>query len=132
MDFEVSSDGIYTLESVWDDGTGTGDPFDGFLLLFDQPFDGVSDLGSIASGDDGDQGFTNSQITAFLEEGITYTALLTSFGGEAGNTGLQGDLRVLSNVGESASLVAVPEPGTGFALAAVFSLGLMVRHRRSA
>jgi len=59
VDFTVSETGIYDISAEWDDGSGTGLSFDGFLFLFDQPFDGTDDSMSIAFNDD----FLNTDIS---------------------------------------------------------------------
>ena len=128
VDFQVTEDGIYSIESNWFDGAGGS--FDGFLYVFDQPFDGIDDTGSIAFNDDGTNGLANSTIsTVFLEQGITYTALSTTFAGQAGNTGLSGDLVVGSLAGGGAFLVSVPEPGTGLLLVSMAGLAMIQRRR---
>lgn len=125
--FEVSADGIYSLESDWDDGLGGS--FDGYLYLFDQMFDGTDDTNNIALDDDGPEGTADSRIeSVFLEQGTTYYALMTSFGSQAGETGLMGDLRVGSLLGNTASIVAVPEPSTGITV--LFGLVLFASKRR--
>ena len=131
VDFQVTEDGIYSIESNWDDGTGTGTIFDGFLFVFDEPFDGVDDSCSIAFDDDGTNGIANSTIDGvFLEQGITYTALLTTFGSQT-STDLQGDLIIGNSLGiGSAFLVnSVPEPGTGIVLVSISALAMMRRKR---
>ena len=104
--FQVTRDGVYSLESDWDDGTGTGTFFDGFLLLFDEPFDGVDDSANLVFNDDGPEGDADSRIDGiFLQAGVTYYAVLTTLPGQPRNSGLQGDLRVESLSGASAFLV---------------------------
>ena len=131
VNFQVTQDGFYSVESNWDDGTGTGTSFDGFLYLFDEPFDGADDSGNIAFDDDGTNGLANSTIeTVFLQQGITYSALLTTFGSQPGITNFQGDLLVGSLTGGSAFIVAIPEPGTGLLLLSITGLA-MIRRRRA-
>ena len=59
----------------------------------------------------------------------TYTALSTTFAGQAGNTGLSGDLVVGSLAGGGAFLVSVPEPGTGLLLVSMAELAMIQRRR---
>ena len=122
--FQVNESGIFSLESDWDG-------FDGYLYLFDSPFTG-DDSGNIGFDDDGPEGLDDSRIEAiFLETDVTYYAVMTTFGGEAGNSTLTGDLRLGSLTGKTGFLVAIPEPASGIAIC-LFGAAFLGRRRRKA
>ena len=120
--FQVDADGVYQIDAVWDG-------FDGYLYLFDETFTG-DDSGNIAFDDDFG-GTGASQIPGVsLMAGTTYYAVMTTFGGQAGISTLTGDLSVTSSVGNSAFIVAIPEPSSAI-MFAMTGLGLFVRRRRA-
>ena len=126
--FQVTGDGIYSLESDWVDPAGGS--FDGYLFLLDSPFSG-DDVPNIAFDDDGPEGLADSRIESVaLQQGVTYYALMTTFGGQPGNSTLMGDLRVGNLFGNTAFLVVIPEPATGTAFAAMLLGGVFFTRRR--
>lgn len=108
VEFEVSGDGLYSIESIWDDGVGNVNSFDGFIYIFNGLFDGVDDTSNIAFNDDKGIDVDVSKIgSIFLRGGVKYTALLTSFDGESGNDSLRGQLNIVSFEGNTAFLTEV-------------------------
>ena len=123
--FEVDADGEYTLRVDWLD-TDTGNSFDGFLYVLDEPFEG-SDVPAFTSNDDFLTTAT-SQLTTALEAGIEYFALLTTFSPSPINPAFEGSFSVSSFDGGNARVVAVPEP-SGLLVIGCCAFAILARRR---
>ncbi|MDA8563593.1 hypothetical protein N9L06_03980, partial [Mariniblastus sp.] len=124
--FEVDADGDYTLRVDWLD-TDTGNSFDGFLYVLDEPFEG-SDAPAFASNDD----FIStafSQFTTALEAGIEYFALLTTFSPSSINPAFEGNFSISTFDGGTASVVGIPEPSSLLVFGGYCAFVMMVRRR---
>lgn len=125
--FQVDTTGNYDIQADWFDPNAAGS-FDGYLLLFDAPFDGVDDSGAIAFDDDfGGTGASKIESVA-LTAGTTYYALSTTFSGTAfaGVSNLQAANLVITGPG---SAIKIPEPAAG-SLLLLSLLGMAMYRRR--
>lgn len=120
--FTVDADGAYDILGEWLDATGA--PFDGYLYLFDEAF---AEDDSVNIAFDDDFGTTDFSLIedVFLTAGTEYYLVGTTFGANAGVTGLTGEITVTGP--GNASLV--PEPSVAI-LSVLGALSLASSRRR--